>query len=227
MLRGMNLIGGGATVSVEGSYTFNSQAGLVQVPHTVMTTASLSMGVAAADRKIVVVCNGVISNSGVTLSTLTIGGVSLAHDVSVGTTALTSLRTEIWSKDIASGTTGVVVATWSGNTNQSQCFVYSLYGFATGDAATSDTGTDPASDSDVLSLDIDVAAKGFVLASMVRADTVDREWTNVVEDDYQQPSDGHAVASKIYSTAQNALTITGESSQAANAAMAAAAWPLA
>lgn len=129
---------------------------------TTYTFSTRVLGTAASNRRIVV---GVATrNTGVTVSSMTIGGVAAAI-VSDGVTSAaiisgTQNRTEMWSAAVPTGATGDIVVTFSAGTFRALIGVWALYGAA---AATASTVVLPTANSDPSTSSVTVPAKGALV----------------------------------------------------------------
>lgn len=183
--------------------------------------AGCSLGTADSTRKVVVVIKGGDAGLGFTVSSVTVAGV--AASLVVGDTSGNSEnRVEIWSAAVPSGTTGTIAVTWSGTKSQCGIGVYAIYGasasaYATGTSSSGTTTTHTSS--------IDIPAEGCVIAVGGCASAT-ATWTNADEnfDIVVESPQNMSAASKLYASAQVALTITMTTSSSASAGLCCASW---
>lgn len=139
---------------------------------TTYTFSSQSLGTAAADRYIVVGA-ATRQTGGLTLSSVTVGGVSATIVVQQnngdGTTGLAIAA-------VPSGTTGDIVVTWSGASARCAIVFYRLTGLdsATPTDTDSDTATDP-------SFTLTKAAGPTIGITSVSSGSLSCSWTNLTE----------------------------------------------
>ena len=100
MLGQRMLISAGGVAEVSQTASDGSASNL-----TAYTFSGLSLGVAATNRKIVVVVGG-FADGGETISSVTVGGISAEPVISQ---AATNTFLEMWQADVPTGTTGDVV----------------------------------------------------------------------------------------------------------------------
>ena len=165
------------------------------------THSGIAIGTAGATRKVVVcVAGGRTTAAKRSVSSLTIGGVSAAADITTGTSG--NDAHEIWSVDVASGTTGDIVITYGGGAvAQSTIDVFALYNTAASTTATA--GIDGGS-ADPLNATLTVPAGG-VAVGQGKTTFTPSTWTNLTEDTDNAQSTAASLAS---ATLQTSLSIT-------------------
>jgi hypothetical protein len=170
---------------------------------TTYTFTSQSLGAAAGNRKIVVCVNCTHGSSGISVSSLTVGGVSASLVKAQPANTETSYRTEIWQADVAAGTTGNVAVTFSSAPNQCGIGVYRVTGAKSAAHATAGDNTSPGSET------INVPANGILIGSAGNNGGV-VAWSGITEN-YDEVTEGTARqtgASGGFDTEQTALAIT-------------------
>lgn len=193
---------------------------------TTYTTAALAAGPASPDRELVVAVGG-RANSARTISSVTIGGVAATAVATANATGGGADISAIYSAVVPTGTTAVVVVTFSGAMLR---FVVGLYSklqsrvTASATSTVTPSGTSPTTT-------ITVPSNGAVLAAAWIGSSVSATatWTGPTEDfDLQAPDTaGSALtgASQNYNATQTSMTVTATvPSVAADQAMAVAAW---
>ena len=205
--------GAGRTITVvqtdTGADTTNSQA--------VTTFSGKSLGVAAADRVVVVGVSGWATNFAV--SSLTIGGVSAAAVVSL---ANGFDIVEMWSAVVPTGTTGDVVVTFAGGQDACGIDVLAMYN-ANGAAAyatASDTDSDPAS------VAIAAPGGGAVIGYCGLRSNTDRTfiWTGLTEAADGVVETGTSTQTAAYGYGGGTITCTPSGAGVRNPLMALASW---
>ena len=194
------------TVSFVASYVSTATA-------TTYTFSSASIGTAAANRKVVVGISAITGDHPV--STVTVGGNSCSRVVATYNGANLE-PTELWQVDLAAGTTGDIVVTFTSGGNMDCCGigVWAVYG-ATGEAYryNSDAAR-PA----VATLDIPAGGVAIGVVGHRTNTTPDAyAWTNLTEnyDETIQASTGsQSGASDAFAARQSALSITADATQA-------------
>lgn len=140
------------------------------VNRTVYTFTGVSIGAASADRRIVVVAVA-RSGSAITLSSMTIGGISATKAVDeVGNGLICSQSISIAA--VPTGTTATIVVTMSASVGCCSIFVYTTTGI------TSDTATDIATSGTT----IDVIKGGLLIAFSSNGSGANASWSEVTED---------------------------------------------
>lgn len=144
---------------------------------TEYTFSGLSLGVAAVNRKIVVIVGGFVNSD--TINTVTVGGVSTTTIIEQ---AVTEGFLELRQADVPTGTTGDVVVTWSAGVSNCLVGVYRVIGAT--DAAF-DTGVDT---TDTLNDTLNIPTGGVVIGGAFSAAgaSASFSWTNLTEDFEQQ-----------------------------------------
>jgi hypothetical protein len=160
MSLGVNqLIGfgaGGAVTPASVTLTDNS---VDSVNRTAYTFSSQSLGAAAANRKIIVVIFSAGVTGGRTLNSVTVAGSSASKLVGISSGEKIN---EIWVLDLASGTTGDVVVTYSASKGQCGIGVYRLLTGATAAHATASVvATGPSTTLDVPASGIAILGTGY------------------------------------------------------------------
>ena len=141
------------------------------------TFTGQSLGTAAADREVVVAVQSRTGGTSITVSSLTVGGISATLEVRTANTASGYTLIEIWRAPVPTGTTGDVVVNFTGGTAlRCAIDIYKLTGrsstFATSSTGASNGGT----------LSLNVAANGAVIAAAASASATSAfTWTGVTE----------------------------------------------
>lgn len=177
---------------------------------TTYTFASQSLGTAAANRKIVVAVHG--AQGAQTVSTLTVAASSASFIVRATSNART---VELWQIELAAGTTGDVVVTWSGGQNCTGVGIWAVYGAA---LATTDTGTSTAAP---MTDTVTVPSGGVVIAaaSAVDADDTAFTWSAPMTERYDEPIEPGDDQTGADSTTSGNVTVTCATDEVALAQM--------
>lgn len=166
---------------------------------TTYNFASQALGTAAGNRKIVVaICAGTSGQ----VSSVTIGGVSASHVVSVtGSEA----RTEFWVANVPTGATGTISVSLSASSGRCGIGVWAIYGAG---SAAHDTATSTASPG---SVSLDVPAGGVAIAACTAQNPVTTTWSGLTEnydENIESGDQSHSGASLAFESAQSGLSIT-------------------
>jgi hypothetical protein len=178
----------------------------------VYTFSAMSLGAAAANRKIIVAAYG-SGGTDRTVSNVTIGGVS---DTEIATTISSSgaIRTYLGIADVPTGTTGDVVVTFSGSYSRAGAAVWRVVDL---DSSTAhQTGTDADDANGDLAVSLDVPAGGFAIAAACFNDTGAIACGGLTEQFEMELEGGAGDAvgsSDSFVSAQTALSITCNSDQ--------------
>lgn len=105
------------------------------------TFSGLSFGAADPDRYLVAVVAFRSGNSGITINSLTIGGVTASHVVTSSSADSLETRSAIYIAKVPSGTSGSVVMTLSGTAARAGVSLYSLTGIASATPAYTNSGS--------------------------------------------------------------------------------------
>jgi hypothetical protein len=137
----------------------------------------VSLGVAAANRMIVIAPMARNSGAAGVVASASVAGTALAV-VIASTGATATNKAEIWNANIAAGTTGDISITWSLGQQRCGCGVWAVYG--AGSATASDTDkTDSASAGSVT---LTVPAKGVAIGvSMCTSAASSCTWVGLTE----------------------------------------------
>ena len=189
---------------------------------TVYTFSTQALGVAAADRIIVV--GAFSTNVARTISTITVGGVSATLTVAQSNGG--GEQSELWQAAVPTGTTGDIVVTWSGGVVGMGIGVWRIVSAA---SAAHDTGGDANSNPATDTLDIPASgvAIGFVGAASTGGTVT---WTGLTEryDALGVEAAGsgtHSGSSDAFDTLQTGLAISATlSNKIRNPPMAIASW---
>lgn len=161
---------------------------------------TLSLGTAAADRKIVVISSQANTINATSVSVAGNAAAKISADV-VGATANLS----IWIVAVAAGATGNVTVGYSGSSDRGGVGIYAVYGASSTPSDTGSSTANPGTDT------IDVVAGGVVVAGYFTGGaTSTYTWTNVTEG-YDQTVDAsytHTGAAAAFAGAQTGLAIT-------------------
>ena len=189
---------------------------------TTFTFAGKSLSTAAASRKIVVTIFGASATTTLTISTVTVAGVSAtlvkAHQDVGGEEYV-----QIWQAAVPTGTTGDVVVTWSGSVVCCGIGIFAMY-----DAASAASATAGANNTPNPSVSLSIPANGAAIGVAGGAGTATWTWTNLTEN-YDAVVEGvqnHTGASKTVVAAETP-TITATPSPSSAPCMALASWALA
>lgn len=202
------------SVQPDATVTYTDNASVVSTT-TTFTFSAAAIGTATSDRKIVV---GVWAHGhgGVTLNSVTVGGVSASSVVSkiVGDGI-----NELWQADVPSGTTGDVVATFSSNKAACSIIVWAVTGAASAANATGTSTADP------LTASVTIPAKGIVIGRAICGSSATFTWTNVTENaEYVANTIGQGGASLAYADLQTNLAITADQNTGAEPLLTVASW---
>ena len=214
MLDVTHLIGfgaGGGVAAATVSYRTNANTGNSYGAST-KTFSALDIGTASADRIVIVALIGIPNAGTVTISSVTIGGVSAASCCTgIGDT---QAFVEFWAATVPSGTTGDVAVTASGN--MFNCFVgvWATTGLGSGTATASGTSTaDPGSAS------LNISAGGIALGAGFNSNNAPNvTWSNLTEDfdSTQGGSRTYTGASQAFAAAQTGLSLSADYASSAN-----------
>lgn len=211
--------GGSATLAFQAFATEN-------LAGSTGTYAAVNFGTAAANRviAIVAICRTTSTTVANTVSSATIGGIAASPVSSAAASLINSGSIDVWYASVPSGTSGTIVVNWSGATNRSAVYVYSILtatptpsaGNATSNIAVTSVG--PTS--------ITIPANGVGLVGLYSQQTGNTQsFTNASLDS------SNAMAGAAQATASGTITgtgsvaVTGTSSPTGNAmAMSLAAW---
>lgn len=143
---------------------------------TEYTFSAQSLGTADAERQIIVGAWG-SSGAGVSVSSLTIGGVSAS--LIIAQNGATNPIAELWIADVPTGTTGDVVVTFNDGKLRAGIGVWRLIGGTVGDSD-KDTTTSTATMTATVNVEQDGAVVGFV--GGVTDDATAITWGGATED---------------------------------------------
>ena len=161
---------------------------------TTYTYASQNLGTASSDRVVVVAVSG-RQSSARTITSVTIGGVSATE---IGTRGSSQNPLGIWMAAVPTGTTGDVVATFSGAMLRSTIILWAVTGGATLSGASS--GTDTATVTGVTG--------GFIIAAAnTTGSGATFTWTNATER-YDAVQESSLATSGADATTVGSTTIT-------------------
>ena len=173
---------------------------------TTHTFSSQSIGTADSNRKVVVGISYNNSPGSITVSSVTIAGVtatSILNDVGPNSRELA-----IFQADVPTGTTGDIVITTSVSADSIGIGVWAVYDAASTAYQTQTSTANP------LTTDLDVPAGGVAIGVARSSSSSTYSWTNITED-YEQTNEATLTdsgASAAFSSQQTNLTITpGES----------------
>jgi hypothetical protein len=182
---------------------------------TTYTHASLNLGTAGANRKIIVAVMGSSGGAATEVNTVSAGGTALNHAFRA---TVANGIVEFWIGTVAAGTSGDIVVVYNGSTNRSAVGVWAAYDILS-DIPT-DTG-ESSSDPGVVS--IDVAAGGVIVAAVYSSSgTVTYTWTNLTEsyDIAVETSRRASGAADAFASALTGRSITADGSAATTQNMA-------
>jgi hypothetical protein len=174
------------------------------VARTTYTFSSVSLGVAAPDRKVVVM----ISTAGATngaLNTVTVAGGSATSRAYFRSYSTISA---IYDIELASGTSGDIVVTFASGKSQCGIGVYNTFGFATG---TPSDNAFPANANPAINLTMTIPAGGGAIATARSAGDRNYTWVGLTEDfdqNYGGETQTQSGASDIFVSAESERTIT-------------------
>lgn len=177
------------------------------------TFTNHAIGTAAADRKVIVVVQGIQNGTSALSPTVTIGGnAASAEVVANGDVDIFFGRnfSGIYSLDVPSGTTATIVVNFGGTMYDATVFVYAangLQGAASDTASAAGGGT--ASPADV---SVDVANGGIIIggASSYDHSSPGATWSGATKDDFATlySNDYRSVASYSASSAETPRAVT-------------------
>ncbi|MPY72880.1 MAG: hypothetical protein GEU87_01335 [Alphaproteobacteria bacterium] len=130
---------------------------------TIYTFAAKAIGAADAGRVVAVSIHGRTGTSGKTILSVTIGGVAATQRVfAEGGPGTVRNQCAVWTANVPTGTTADVVVTWSAEVVTCAITVYRL---EISSETPTDTATDILDTAEVLTLNLDVAAGGIIIAA--------------------------------------------------------------
>ena len=194
-------------------------------PSTSHTFSSASLGVAHADRTIVVGLNLNLVSSGLTINTITINGVSATQAV-VASHPDVGAISALWYAAVPTGTTGDIAITTSGNLSQITAHIYRL---VSPSVALDDTGSGTATSASVMTVDVDAADGGFVVAVGHTRNGAPFVWGGVNVDSTfvnTGDTDGQSSSGSYTATAVENVVVTIDPTSAEQMTLAAAAFSL-
>lgn len=211
---------GAAVIPVTVTNTANDSS---DTPLTTYTFSSLSIGDAAANRKIVVCVDGVNVADG-SVSSVTVGGNSASLVVAAPTGgSVAKNRSEIWAVDVAAGTTADVVVTFSVAYFNCGVGVFRVIGAA---SSATDTGSSVAAPT--MTDTLNIPANGIAIGGARSTDAAPPTftWVGIAEnyDTDHAGTDGYTGASAEFESEQVGLNITCTSTGTIGQAMAIASW---
>jgi hypothetical protein len=177
------------------------------------TFSSQAIGTAAASRRIIVGAFG-RSNAAVTLTSITVGGVTATVVASAtDNDGIVFLRSDLAIVDFPAGTSASIVVTYSsaGSLARASIGVWAAYDLL------SATPTDTANNnSDPMSAAIDVSAGGIIVGFATSDATATHTWTNLTErfDEAVEGISSHTGASDAFAAGETNRTITADPSAA-------------
>jgi hypothetical protein len=172
---------------------------------TVYTFSGLSLGTAQTGRKIVVGACGAGGGSARTITGITVAGSDCTL-VKQGTADGESAA-DLYQVELASGTTGDVVVTFSGAPSRAAVGVFAVYDAATAVHDTGGSNANPATDT------LNIPAGGVAIGYQYTGHGSTRTftWTNLTEDldqTFDGVYDSQTGASAAFATVQTGLAIT-------------------
>lgn len=202
--------GGGPPATIAWTASGSSTANL-----TTYTFAGHALGTEAAGRLIpVVVYSSGAGGTAVTISTMTIGGVSAAPAVASNDTA--TVDAHIWYAVVPTGTTGDIVITFSAA--RARCAIDAFQAHNVQSATPTDTGS--ASAADPISDDLNISAGGVAVGGALTFTTTTVTWTAGLTErsDFQlESAQTQSSASDAFADAQTGLTIEADFASGAGA----------
>lgn len=182
--------------------------------HTTVSTADTNaytfsaedLGAAASDRNIIVTIMSRSTTGGITISSVTIGGVSATITGQTNAGAGPSNVGGIVIAEVPTGTSGDIVVTFSASMLRCGIGVYRATGLTSINASDSDSTNALAAPS----VSLDVPANGFVIGGAATATSTTTTWTELTEtfDGVIESALTHTGALKEYASAQTGLTMT-------------------
>jgi hypothetical protein len=172
------------------------------------TFTSASIGTASLNRLVVVAVGNQSSSGGVTLNSVTIGGINAtkARSDASANSGVTS-TTEIWYAIVPTGTTATIVCTYSATCVRCCIVIWALYNlqsptpFATGGVSGNNGTTNTAS--------INIPVKGIAIAFSRHDSVTTGTYTNITENaDFQFDGDTALAGSGFFLTGDSARSIT-------------------
>lgn len=204
--------------AIDATVTFTDSS-VDAVDRSTYTFSAQALGVAAANRKIVV---AICYSTTASITSVTIGGVTASQVVAA--TGTGGMKIELWQAAVPTGTTGDIVIVHPGTSDRDGIGVWAVYGAqsAANDTGSS-TGVDPLADT------LNIPAGGVAIGAAVNNDAgVDTyTWTNLTEnyDEVVEDPADHSGASAAFAAAQTALSISvNESSASTAGALVMASW---
>jgi hypothetical protein len=187
---------GAATISFTASAVNTANA-------TTHTFSGVSIGTAASNRKIVVASQHSSGTVPVSVSSMTVGGISATFVVNQAS-ADGEAYVEIWQANVPTGTTATIVVNYSGTVSRGGVGVWAVYGAA---AAATDTGVSTANP---LTDTLNIPAGGVAIGAASGSAGTSTAWTNLTEnyDENVEASTYQSGASSAFATIQTALAIS-------------------
>jgi hypothetical protein len=184
---------------------------------TAYTFSSMALGAAASDRKIVVVVGAVGTVGGaLTVSSMTVGGVTADPVIALGNTGDTNYHCAMLQADVPTGTTGDVVVTWSKTVQGCAAVVHRVVGAGTGDSSPSDTDSNSHATDDAVAINaLTQPADGVAIMGAFASDSTSCAWTNATEGNDQVGQSTHTTSdASISGASESTPTITATMSGA-------------
>ena len=204
-LPGIVILGAGRQGPVLVSNQAVSAIGLDQ---TTYTFSNQSLGAAAPDRRVVVAI-GSSANASRSISTVTVAGISASAVVTSINTAFGADLSALWIADVATGTTGNVVITFSAAMQRCAMATYRLVGARSGTAH--QTASDITPVSNQLSSVIDIPERGAAIGAAWGRGTGANSatWAGLTENVENAPEgNSFSAASLQTAAAQSGLSVT-------------------
>lgn len=191
---------------------------------TTYTFAGCSLGAPGGNRLVVVAVGNQCSSAGVTVNSVTIGGVAATRAVTHNSAGagLTSV-TELWYAKVPLGSTGDVVVTHSATAARCTIAIWRIANARY--AAPFATGGVSGGNSTTCNANLDIPADGFAIAFSRHGSATTGTLTNITENaDYQFYSDTALAGSDYFASAQTARNITATYGASNYLCMALASW---
>lgn len=200
---------GSSTPGVNASFTASAKDSTGQ---TTYTFSSVSVGTAADNRQVVVGVHSILGSPGITINSVTIGGISASRVVKQESGSGGRVA-EFWKASVPAGTTGNIVVTASAAMLACSIGVWAVYGASTATFDTDGSNVNPAS------VTLSVPTGGIALGFGVSNASSTATWTNLTEDlDDTVQSSNFTGARASFNTAQDvaiACTFAGGPDQIA------------
>ncbi len=195
---------------------------------TTYTFSTKSFGTATSDRIVVVGIAARSSTGSITISSVTIGGVSATVRASAINAGSGTEFASIYTASVPTGVTGDVVIVFSGGMQRCAVMIYRMVGASS--AVPNDSQTDTTLTGQVLSVSMNCPANGVIIGAGFSASggTAASTWTGITEDAdaaLETAANNYTSASLAFVAQQTGLTVSATfDASVARACLATASW---